>query len=82
MSESSGQAGRTSVRINADWLLAEMVARGWNQADLANEAGVSQPTVSAALRGEHISSRSAKAMRGAIDRVKRLPGMGDLVVSA
>jgi transcriptional regulator with XRE-family HTH domain len=70
------------VRVNAEWLLAEMVARGWSQTDLAKEAGVSQTVVSSALRGENISARSVKAIRGAIDRIPQLPGMGDLVASA
>lgn len=44
-----------------------MSRRGWTQIDLAEAAGISQPTVSAALAGRPIKEKSAKAIARAIE---------------
>ncbi len=80
MQETSSQTGRHSVRLDVDFLLREMQLRGWNQIELAKAAGISQPTVSAAVRGDAISGRSAQAIKEALDRVP--PTLGDLVQTA
>jgi transcriptional regulator with XRE-family HTH domain len=59
-----------------------MALRGWSQIDLAEEAGISQPTVSTALRGELVSARTVKAINEAIERVRPPSGMNDLVVAS
>ncbi len=79
-SSETGVSGRTSVRLDAEALLREMALRGLNQEALAEEAGISQPTVSSACRGEAISARSAAAIRAALDRIPPAP-MSDLVVA-
>jgi len=56
-----------------------MALRGWNQLDLAREAEISQPTVSAAARGETVSIKTAKAIHDAFE--KNPPMLGDLVVA-
>jgi transcriptional regulator with XRE-family HTH domain len=58
-----------SLLIDSDWLRREMARRGWAQMDLAKEAGISQPTVSAALAGRPIREKNARAMRDAFERI-------------
>ena len=79
MQETSRSAGSTSVRLDTERLLREMALRGWNQLDLAREAEISQPTVSAAARGETVSIKTAKAIHDAFE--KNPPMLGDLVVA-
>lgn len=44
-----------------------MARKGLNQGQLGQLAGVSQPTVSAALRGKPVSAKSAVAIKLALD---------------
>lgn len=68
------------MRCDPEKLRREMALRGWNQNDLAKESGISQPTVSAACRGDWVAAPTARVIQEAFDRVP--PTLGDLVVSA
>ena len=47
-----------SIALDAVRLRQELARRGWGAADLAREAHLSQATVSAALSGKPIASKS------------------------
>lgn len=66
--EDSYRGVNSSVQLDVAVLRHEMAVRGWNQVELAKHAGVSQPTVSTALRGSPVSGRTAQAIREAFDR--------------
>jgi transcriptional regulator with XRE-family HTH domain len=80
MQEITSRAGSTSVRLDTEHLLRQMALRGWNQLDLAREAEISQPTVSAAARGETVSIKTARAIHEAFK--KHPPTLGDLVAAS
>jgi lambda repressor-like predicted transcriptional regulator len=67
-----------SVTVHPGRLRQELARRGWSAADLANHAGLSHPTISAALAGRPISARSlglvAAALQDAppVDAIDRL----------
>lgn len=55
------------MTLDIDQVRSDMARRGWTQVDLAEAAGISQPTVSAALAGRSIKEKSAKAIARAIE---------------
>jgi len=65
-------AATESTRIFAENIRAEMALRGWNQTQLAEKSGMSQPRISEILREE-------KDIRlGTVDRVARAFGLSAL----
>jgi transcriptional regulator with XRE-family HTH domain len=48
----------SGVRLDAARLEYELVRRGWDAADLAKAAGVSQGTLSSARQGKRITQRT------------------------
>lgn len=48
--------------INRNWLDRQMEVLGLSQVDLASAAGISQPTVSAAMAGKPISPKSKRML--------------------
>lgn len=43
--------------------LRELMARGWTQGEIADRVGLTQPTISRLMRGEHRDTYSASAAR-------------------
>lgn len=56
------------VVVHPGRLRHELARRGWSATDLAREAGVSRPTVGAALAGRPIAARSLGLMATALSR--------------
>jgi len=67
------------VVVHPGRLRHELARRGWSATDLAREAGVSPPTVSAALAGRAISARSVGLMAQALMRVPALDVIDALI---
>jgi lambda repressor-like predicted transcriptional regulator len=67
------------VIVHPGQLRLELARRGWSAADLARQAGVSPPTLSAALAGRAISARSLRLVAEALGRVPPLPIVDSLV---
>jgi transcriptional regulator with XRE-family HTH domain len=55
-----------SVRLNAGRLRYELDRRAWTNAELATAAGVSNPTVTAALAGKAVSPRTLRLIARAL----------------
>jgi transcriptional regulator with XRE-family HTH domain len=55
-----------SVILQSDRLRLEMMRRGLSATDLAHASGLSAPTVSAALAGRAISTRSLQRIAAAL----------------
>lgn len=70
------------VVLDRDKLLRGLQVRGMRMADLAVAAGVSPPTVSAALAGRAVNLRSAIALTRAIGSRPVLPEMDDFLPDA
>lgn len=71
-----GNDGTAGVHCNAMGVVVhpgrlrlELARRGWAAADLAREAGVSHPTISAALSGRPVAAKSLSLIAGALGRV-------------
>jgi hypothetical protein len=67
------------VEVDADELLREMRRLGITGAELAREAKVSPATVSHALNGRRIHPAKLRAIRGALNRMKPIPGWDSLL---
>lgn len=72
-----GAMART--RVHAERLRFELARRGWDACDLATAAGLSAATVSAAIRGRHVSTATLRKMVLALSRAPVLPGIDELV---
>ena len=57
------------VVIHPGRLRLELARRGWSASDLAREAGISPPTISAALAGRPIAARSLGLIADCLSRV-------------
>jgi transcriptional regulator with XRE-family HTH domain len=68
------------VMVHPGRLRMELARRGWAAADLAREAGLSAPTVSAALAGRPISARSLGLVAEAMLRVRPLDVIESLIL--
>jgi len=68
------------VRFNAERLTLEMVVRGWNKTDLARVSTYSVTTISAALRGQPVSVRTAWSIGKALEENPGVEGMASLLV--
>lgn len=71
-----------SVVIHPGRLRQELARRGWSAADLARQADLSPPTVSAALAGRPISARSLGQIARAFLRVPPLDVIDGLILGA
>ena len=67
------------VVVDPDRLRQELARRAWSASDLAREAGVSRPTVGAALAGRPVAARSVGLMARALVRVPPLAVIDDLL---
>ena len=71
-------AGGMVVSIKPEVLRAACVHRGWSLAELAKRARISRPTLSQALRGQHIRPSTAYKLAVALsngDLAPALPGI-------
>jgi hypothetical protein len=64
-----------SVVIDPQQLRGELARRGWSAGDLARDAGVSAPTVSAALAGRLLAAHTAPSI---VNDLARPPGLLEL----
>jgi transcriptional regulator with XRE-family HTH domain len=67
------------IKIDPKRLRLELARRGWTGTRLATEAGVSSPTVSAALAGKAIAAQSLSLMAAALGRTPPVPGIDALL---
>jgi transcriptional regulator with XRE-family HTH domain len=68
-----------AARINQLRLRREMAARGWNACDLAELAGLSAATLTAALQGRAVSLRTIQKIAVAIARTPAIPEAVELL---
>ncbi len=68
------------VVVHPGRLRLELARRAWSAADLAREAGISPPTVSAALAGRAISTTSLARIAACLARVATLPAIDGLIL--
>lgn len=59
---------RPVVQIETTRIVADMTARGWNQADLARKARVHESTLSRFLAGEHQTAKTLARIAKAFGR--------------
>ena len=69
------------VVVHPGRLRQELARRGWSATDLAREAGVSRPTVSAALAGRPIAARSLGLVAQALVRVPAIDVIDGLLLN-
>ena len=63
----NGRAGLVVV-LSADAVRLACAERGWSLSELARQAGLSRPTLAAALRGKPIRARNAYKLAYALDK--------------
>jgi DNA-binding Xre family transcriptional regulator len=68
-----------AARMNRLRLQREMAARGWNAYDLAQEAGLSAATLTAALQGRPVSLRTVEKIALVIARTPAIPEAVELL---
>jgi len=78
-SDAAGHVDDMGVVLVSQRLHRELARRGWNSSILAREAGVSPPTVSAALAGRPIAPKSVRMMAAALARVPPVPAIDALI---
>jgi DNA-binding Xre family transcriptional regulator len=67
------------VILRVDVLAREVARRGWNHADLARAAGISNATVTAAHAGRPVSATSISRIAAALNSTPPLPGVDSLL---
>jgi transcriptional regulator with XRE-family HTH domain len=72
-------ASVAASRMNRLRLQREMAARGWNACDLAQAAGLSAATLTAALQGRSVSLRTVQKIAMAIARTPAIPEAVELL---
>jgi hypothetical protein len=70
------------VRLNVSRLRREMAYRGLNSAELATLSGISTATMSTAMQGRSVSTRTLGKIALALSRVPCLPGTDELLETA
>jgi transcriptional regulator with XRE-family HTH domain len=70
-----------SIAIDKERLRQELLRRGWEAADLAREARLSQATVSAALAGKPIAAKSLGRIARALLRTPAIDIIDSLIVN-
>ena len=63
----SGRAGLVVV-LSADAVRVGCAERGWSLSELARRAGISRPTLAAALRGQPVRARTAWKLAHALEQ--------------
>ena len=67
------------MKLNGDRLRREMAIRGLTGQDLAQLTSSTPSTISNAVQGREIRSRTARAIAVALGRTPVLPGMSNLI---
>jgi len=67
------------ITVDGERLRRELIRRGWHSSDLARAAGLSEPTISAALMGHQISVHSLRSIAEAIARTPEVAGIDKLM---
>lgn len=67
------------VVVHPGRLREEMTRRGWAAVDLARNAGISPPTVSAALAGRAISAQSVRRIGTALMHAPTIEAIDSLI---
>ncbi|MGO8862074.1 MAG: helix-turn-helix domain-containing protein [Acidimicrobiales bacterium] len=67
------------ISVDPHRLQLELARRCWSATDLAREAGISGPTVSAALSGRRISARSLALIARCIARIPAVSTVDQLL---
>jgi len=67
------------VVLRADRLRWELARRGWGNGDLARAAGLSHPTVGAALAGRRVSPRTVRRIARALTDATPVEGADQLL---
>jgi lambda repressor-like predicted transcriptional regulator len=70
-----------SVTVHRDHLRHEMNRRGWAATDLARASRLSEATISSALGGKPISTRSLGLIADALAAAPVIRGIDDLIAS-
>lgn len=70
---------QVGIVISSRGLERELARRGWTHADLAKAAGVSSPTISAALAGHPLSPRTLRCIVEALSTTPPLDGVDRLL---
>jgi hypothetical protein len=68
------------VVISAARLRYELARRGWCGCDLARAAGISAPTVSAAIAGRPVAPRTVRRIAQALADASPVDGVDELLV--
>lgn len=69
-----------SVILRVEILAREVARRGWNFTDLANAAGISSATVTAARAGRPVSPKSLRSIAAALASAPPLDGVDELLL--
>ena len=68
------------VKVSASRLRLELARRGWSHGDLARSAGISPPTVSAAMAGRAVAPRTVRRIAQALATAPTIEGIDTLLV--
>lgn len=68
-----------TARVNTERLRREMLLRGWSGVDLAQFAGLSPATVSAAVLGRQVSTTTIRRMALALSKAPVIAGTAELL---
>jgi plasmid maintenance system antidote protein VapI len=67
------------VRVSGSRLRLELARRGWSHGDLARSAGISPPTVSAAIAGRPLAPRTVRRIAEALATAPSIEGIDVLL---
>ena len=70
---------RPRLHIRPDLLRLELALRGLESRQLAEEAGLSESTVSHAMTGKAVNTRTFQRIVAALGRLPKIPGAADLL---
>jgi transcriptional regulator with XRE-family HTH domain len=72
----------SSLHLQTDALRVALALRGLDQRDLAQEAGLSEATVSHAITGRAVNAQTLRRIAAALERLPKMPGAAELVAGA
>jgi len=70
------------VSISVPRLRLELARRGWTHCDLARSAGISAPTVSAAMAGRSLAPKTVRRIAEALSAAPPIAGLDSLLREA
>ena len=77
----SRERQETTISLDRGKVLAALRSRGLSAAAFAERAGVSPNTMTKAVRGRPISTRSARQIAEALDKTPVIPGLSELIAA-